>query len=137
MNDVFKDCAIEEQLWKGIRIMKTFNVINLQVVARGNKDLLEENIVKKYLNILEKAEYIKALGNDWYELIMYATGPSAPIEYNKVGIYDPNMKEVILFKKFNNKHDKQQIITYKHNNKNLLTKSKGVKNANRTSFKVQ
>ncbi len=85
----------EELLWRAIRIMKTFSLIDLQVAARGDEYLLEEEEILPYLEFLYSAGFISKLKNNWYKLIN-KSGPASPYKIDDLRAYDPNFNTYIF-----------------------------------------
>lgn len=97
--------VIQQKIWNSIRVFKNFSVKDIQF-SNGDEKFLNYHTVRKYLIFLERAGYVRLVGEQEYKLIR-STGRYAPCvcRQDKNGnkcrpiCFDANKKEYIALAK--------------------------------------
>ncbi len=80
----------QQRMWKSMRIMKQFSLVDLQVTARGEEELLNEETTRSYINFLISHNYVERIGRDAFRLLKN-TGCWAPQVKRGKHLYDDNI----------------------------------------------
>ncbi|MAK90432.1 MAG: hypothetical protein CMI13_04240 [Oleibacter sp.] len=94
-----------ENLWRSMRMLKTFDILELVLTASANGVTVSELTAKDYVKDLRTAGYIKTLpkSGQTSERIKYRlvknTGPKPPAVRKVNQVYDRNLKEIVWPKK--------------------------------------
>ena len=93
----------QECLWRGMRVLKTFNVRELAIASRTEGVKVTEAMAQRYVELLARAGYL-ALAKErtgkfglrtWRLKPAMNTGPLSPTILHAVAIYDRNLRKVM------------------------------------------
>lgn len=97
---------VREQLWRALRILGHFDVIQLVGTASTDKKPVKRSAAANYLGVLQRAGYVvtargysgsgRARGRTVYRFLQAMnTGPKPPMLQRSGAVFDPNLNKVV------------------------------------------
>jgi hypothetical protein len=84
-----------QQMWRTMRIIGTFSVLDLAVTASTEDCLIAEATAEEYIKFLRLAGYLKKVKGGYRLLPGRYTGPKAPMIQRVKQVWDQNIKQVM------------------------------------------
>jgi hypothetical protein len=90
--------AVNESLWRTMKILGTFNLAELQAAASTDTVQPSADSTREYCEHLRRAGYLRLKRGRYTALTSRYTGPQAPIVTKVDTVYDQNNRKIVYIK---------------------------------------